>query len=118
MIELAVHHFQGSGVATGDGRMSKGEEGGAYAGTNEVTKSHAAQSRTSVNKHRLHTKDQLTGVSFKTGKVTSTKEQSQKRRGHRGESRPKSALATEREVAGPCQRKRAGRCGVRWLGVE
>lgn len=39
VIELAVHHFQGSGVATGDGRMSKGEEGGAYAGTNEVTKS-------------------------------------------------------------------------------
>lgn len=39
VIELAIHHFQGSGVATGNGRVSKGEESGAYAGTNEVTKS-------------------------------------------------------------------------------
>lgn len=39
VIELAVHHFQRSGVATGDGRVSKREEGGAYAGANEVTKS-------------------------------------------------------------------------------
>lgn len=118
VIELAIHHFQGSGVATGNGRVSKGEESGAYAGTNEVTKSHAAQSCTSVNKHRLNTKDQLTGVSFKASKVTSTKEQSQKRRGHRGEGRPKSALTTERKVAGPGQRKGAGRSGVGWLGVE